>query len=466
MIDIRHSSGARAGTGGGANGPARAIARRRTVKRVAGWAAIFATIVVLGACDTDDILEVDVPGKVPEAALDNPALAQTLVNGALSDFECAWDNYVGASAVHSDQFIHSSGNLQHRLWGQRRITADDAAFAQGACQNANYGLYTPLQSARYQAADIYRRVDAFPDAQVPQKVSFKATLRAYEGFSMVAFGEGFCSVAFDGGAELQPAQVLELAEQRFTEAITLAQQANNTDILNMAYVGRARVRLNRGNFAGAIEDAARVPQGYVKNATRSADDPRRFNKHHEWVNGPDWRHATVAPANRNLQWKGVADPRVDVTDSGRNGFDAVTPWFYHQKTTGRNTPVLLASYKEAQLFIAEAAARTGDLDRARGVINALHQAAGIPLVDASDAPTQDAMIRLVLEERNRELFAEGGHRLNDHLRFRGTPFNIPFKGEAGSAYPNGIDHLGQPYGNTTCWPLPTVERNGNPNIQG
>lgn len=434
-------------------------------RHTAWWTPLVLLAAVLSAaCDTDEILSVDTPGKVPESALDNPALAQTLVNGAISDFECAWDNYVAAGAVHSDQFIHSSGNLQQRLWGQRRITADDANFAQGACPANGYPLYTPLQTARYQAADIYQRLDGFPDALVPNKVSFKATMRAYEAFSLVAFGEGFCSVAFDGGPELQPAAVLQMAEQRFSDAITLAQQADNSDILNMSYVGRARVRLNLGNFSGAIEDAALVPAGYVKNATRSADDTRRFNKHHEWVNGPDWRHATVAPAFRDLQWKGVADPRVRVTDSGRNGFDAVTPWFYHQKTTGRGTPVPLASYKEAQLFIAEAAARTGDLDRARTIINTFHAEAGIPPVDVADAPTQDAMIRLVLEERNRELFAEGAHRLNDHLRFRDTPYNIPFKGEPGSAYPTGMDHLGQPYGSTTCWPLPTVERNGNPNV--
>ena len=70
----------------------------------------------------------------------------------------------------------------------------------------------------------------------------------------------------------------------------------------------------------------------------------------------------------------------------------------------------------------------------------------------------------MIEERRRELFLEGGHRLNDHLRFRGTPYNIPFKGEAGSFDPNGVDRTGLPYGTTTCFPLPIVERVTNPNI--
>jgi len=60
--------------------------------------------------------------------------------------------------------------------------------------------------------------------------------------------------------------------------------------------------------------------------------------------------------------------------------------------------------------------------------------------------------------------AEGGHRLNDMLRYRGTPFNIPFKGEPGSVHANGVDQTGNVYGTTTCFPLPTVERDGNPNV--
>jgi hypothetical protein len=70
----------------------------------------------------------------------------------------------------------------------------------------------------------------------------------------------------------------------------------------------------------------------------------------------------------------------------------------------------------------------------------------------------------VIEERRREMFTEGGLRLNDHLRFAGTPWAIPFKGEPGSIHPNGVDATGLPYGDTKCFPLPTVERIGNPNI--
>ena len=124
-------------------------------------------------------------------------------------------------------------------------------MAQGSCRTA-YGIYTTLQTARFQAEDIFKRIDGFPDAKVPNKTLLKAQVRAYGGFALVALGEGFCQMALDGGPLMAPKDVLGLAETRFTDAITLATSANSSDILNMALVGRARVRLDLGNFAGAI----------------------------------------------------------------------------------------------------------------------------------------------------------------------------------------------------------------------
>ena len=117
----------------------------------------------------------------------------------------------------------------------------------------------------------------------------------------------------------------------------------------------------------------------------------------------------------------------------------------------------LASWAEAQLFIAEAAALTGDLNRARAILDAFHTRAGIPPVTAADLPTQADVIRHVIEERSRELFAESGFRLRDHLKWRGTEFNIPMKGEPGSDAPDGRTIGGELYGNATCFPVPAIE---------
>ena len=437
----------------------RAFHRVRAARAIA--LALFLPLTP-SACN--DVLDVHVPGRVQEEALNDPALAPTLVASVIADFECAWNNYVAAAALISDEFIQASGNLNQRNWGSRRITADDPQMAQGSCR-AQYGIYTTLQTARFQAEDAFKRLEEFTDAQVPNRAVFLATVRVYGAYALLALGEGFCQMAIDGGPLMTPTEVLQLAETRFTEAIQLATAANNQDILNMAYAGRARVRLDLGNFAGARADASLIPTNYIKIATRDDSDVRRYDALCEFIACAQNRHATVAPNYRQVVWGGVPDPRVAVATRNQLAFDNAQIHYYPSaKHTARAYPVTIASYKEARLIVAEAAARSNDLATARQLINAMHTAAGIPAYDPGGTATQNEVIAQVIEERRREMFTEGGHRLNDHLRFRGTPFAIPFKGEPGSIHPNGVDATGLPYGDTKCFPLPTVEVIGNPNI--
>jgi len=80
---------------------------------------------------------------------------------------------------------------------------------------------------------------------------------------------------------------------------------------------------------------------------------------------------------------------------------------------------------------------------AAGIINTRRVALQLPQYPGG---TDAASIRaLVLDERNREFFMEGGQRYNDLLRFA-----IPWK--------TGNDQNGNPYGTTTCLPLPLSER--------
>jgi hypothetical protein len=373
------------------------------------------------------------------------------------DFTTEWFESPGYEELHAEY-------LAERPLLADLSPADEPTLAQGSCNTA-YGIYTPLQTARFQAEDIFNRLQTFTDAQVPNRTLLEATVRAYGAFSLVALGEGFCQMAIDGGPLMTPQQVLQLAEQWFTEAISLAQQAKSTDIQNMALAGRARVRIDLQNFTGALADAKQVPVGYVKLATRDNSDPRRYDALCQNITCASGKNATIAPNYRNVTWQGVPDPRVAVTTTGLLAFDNAQIWYY---PTNKHTTVayglLLASYKEARLYIAEASARTGDLATARQLINQMHTEANIPAFDPGGTTSQDSVTAQVIEERRRELFTEGGHRLNDQLRFRGTKWNIPFKGEAGSIFPTGVDATGLPYGTTTCFPLPTVEVIGNPNI--
>lgn len=409
----------------------------RTSRHTRAVALAAALLVPLGACDS--ILAVDLPGAVPAEKLDNPELAATLVNSVVADFECAYNNYTFGASAQSDEMWHSSGNLTFRNWGQRRITPDFSNYVTGSCAGTGFGLWVPLHTARFQAEETFATISSFTDDQVPERTAKLATVALYAGFSYTLLGETFCEMTIDGGDPMQPEAVLAIAESWFTEAIDLATAAGSEDVLAAAHLGRARVRLDLERWAEAAADARLVPEEFVLVATRSGEVQRRWNKGKRFFE--DGGHATVAPGFRGLEFRGVPDPRVDVFYTGRVGFDGVTDLWVSTKYPDVASDIPLATGDEAQLIIAEVAARTNDPDTAVGIINDLHAEAGLPPFDPA---TDGDVLEHVIQERSRELFQEGGHRLNDMLRF-GLPFF------------EGTDHIGQQYGSTTCFPLPLVE---------
>lgn len=411
--------------------------RGRAVRRKV-TSVVALTLLGVSACN--DILSVELPTRVPDAALNDPALAPVLVQGAIADFECALANYTAATGLLTDELIDATGWIAVTMWDQRRIFADNTNLGSSGCTTLGYGVYTPLQTARYQAADVGKRITAFPDAAVPNKSTLLATVAAIEGYAITLLGEGFCEIALDGGPGLTRDQSLAIAEARFTTAIGLA--TAGSDILNLARVGRARVRLDLGKRAEAAADAALVPAGFVYNATYSTANDRRRNR--IFFDAQTNLYLSVDPRFRNLTVGGVPDTRVRVAAATRNGHDGITPLWLQQKYPSDAAPIAIASWKEARLITAEVAGG----QEAVAAINALRTAAGLPLFSSTDP---NAIAAQVLEERSRELFLDG-HRLNDMLRL-----NL--------AFDTGTTFKGVPYGDTTCLPLPDAERLANPNFK-
>src|SRR5690606_23887851 len=135
-------------------------------------------------------------------------------------------------------------------------------------------------------------------------------------------------------------------EGRFTKALDAAQAAGNADLTNLAYLGRAKARLDGGDLAGARADAALVTPGFVYNATYSESNTRQYNRIYAF-NGQG-TSVTVAP-----DYRSTGDPRVPVRDSGRTSADQNTDLWVQQKYTSLAAPIPLARYEEAQLIIAE-----------------------------------------------------------------------------------------------------------------
>jgi hypothetical protein len=428
------------------------------VDRAVRALALVPALVLSGACGELTSLEQEAPARVIADNLVAPENAQLLVTGAISDLECALAQYIVATALIGDEFIDAQLSQQGWDYDRRTLIPALTAYASATCTATQVpGIYTPLQVARYQADVILTALEGWTDQQVTNRTDLIAQAAAHAGYATTYLAESMCSAAIDGGPEMTRAQLFAAAEDRFNRAIAAATTANNASILNMARVGRARVRLNLNRGADARADAALVPSTFVRTASYSAPPApaRRQNLVHtqQFVGF----FSSVDPSFRNLTVEGVPDTRVTVVDAGRNGHDAATRVWRTTKYPAPSTPIPIASYDEAQLIIAEVdAANAATAGNAVAIIDNLRTRAGLPTY--TGGTTQAEIQALVREERRRELFLEG-QRFGDIVRL-----DIPLTPAAGTAYPVKGGTYGPDRGSQVCIPVPDLERNNNPNF--
>jgi hypothetical protein len=375
-------------------------------------------VAALAACN----LDVTTPSRLQASDLDNPGSAQTLVDGAAADFQCAYGDYVVVSGMISGELSDASQTASRWSYDRRVIDPSESQYSQSSC--ASLGVYTPLQTARFSNATTLTKLQGWSDEQVPNRQKLIAQTAAYAGYTILMLGEGFCqSPAEANGPALDQPALFAKAEELFSTAITAAQAAGagGTQLLDLAYVGRARARLNQGKKTEAAADAALVPAEFVYTlatfSTASRLENRVFSENNQGgqVNiGESYQKSDSFPV-------ALVAGRLD----GR-----LNPLWAQQKYTTLDEDYVLASGAEAKLF----------RDEAVGTLTA----------------------RLAVSARRKDLFLQGT-RLYDIQRF-GTvdPSLVPLVPASGANYPRGGK-----YGDLAgkmCMPLPDIERLNNPNI--
>jgi len=417
----------------------------------------YSTIAVLGllatasACDLfNNALEVQNPSSVPAGGIETPGNAQLLVNSAIADFECAVGSYNVMSGLIGDELIDATQTADRYPYERRNTVSSDPRYQLNTC--VGLGVYTPLQTARFSALNVLSLLQGWTDAQVPGRDTLIVTLQAYEGYSLLLLGEGFCTMVVSTldanrqtiyGGEISRDSVFKLAVASFSDAIAGATVTGQTAVQNMALVGRARAYTDLGQYAVAKTDAQAVPAAFTKTVTASGISTRRNNR--------VWQENSATSDNTTLDttYTKMSDPRVPFTDKARN---SVTGYHLYQqnKYTTSSSPFRLASGDEARLLIAEANIATGSFGAADSIINSFRARGGqAPMVSPDSGVASDSLF----DQRKREFFLEGQH-LFDLTRFGKNP-NPP----AGTVFLGGGTYASQ-----LCLPLPDVEKNNNPNF--
>ena len=272
--------------------------------RKAGTAFVLGlAVVTLSACD--NLLEVNLPAKLTDAALQDPKSAVAIRNSAIGEFETAYDYLVWQ--------WYSREDAGGTALGSAGVVADGVNFDVGIGS-----IFQPLATSRSFAYLLHDRLANDKNwAGVPDRTQIMAVTSIYAGAALGVMGSALCEVTIDGGPKMAPSDALALADTWLTKALTEIGATDfavpygiATSAKAMAYGLRAQVRWMKGDNAGALADAALVPKGFVAYATRdpsgSAKSTGVSRQNRSWNDGPNGRYSKL---NGIVDWwTGAANP--------------------------------------------------------------------------------------------------------------------------------------------------------------
>lgn len=415
------------------------MTNKPTLSRALTVAALAAG---LGGCS--NYLSVKNPSVIDVDATDPVADAPVLASSAVQNFAAAY----GWLIMYSGWFVGETDVSEtfptRNEYGRRAVDPTNGSH--------NTDVWFPLSQA---VAASYLVLDL----TLPTPAANIAYVRAQHSlaWSYLFMAEHFCTGTVRSGPELTTAQMLDSAVAYFTKTIDGGTAVNSTEskaFASAALVGRARAKLQAGQKAAALTDANAVPAGFTFNVAYFDDLSNRTRLGNRmWQFTADRGSNAIAPAFR------VTDPRVKwriapsnlLPQDANYQVDRGVPYAIQDKYPGFAAPIRLASKTEADYIAAEAqgSAAMLTLIQSRRAANGLTPYAGA---------TDDASVLAeFMDQRGREFYLEG-KRLGDFRRAGAAVKNVPVP--ASTYWKPGF----APVGNQTCYPIPQVERDNNPNM--
>lgn len=436
----------------------------RSTLMCAAGAATLACTVVVGACTHDELLGVNTPDIITPDKAQSIAGAQTFRVSAIGNFARFIGGDLGGSSPLGLNL--SGGMLGDEIFSARAGTEH--------MDNRNINPNTFPIDTWTQVGNTYTRLvrainllTKFPPASGLNDQL--AELHAQEGLVFTIVAEDYCSgVPFWDGVEqtnihtvtLSTVDMYNRAKAQFDSALSLAAAGSSTAYLAM--VGKARMLVDVGDYAGAAAITGTVPTSFVYNAQFSKLTTGLVNAIYDWMNATKNFGASDKEGTNGLDYVSSKDPRVlvDGTKLGRGQDGTLTPLINQYPTTDAIVPV--ATGIEARLIEAEAQLKAGSatwittLNNLRAVsqkYGAVTTPVMTPLVDPVTPSAQQDML---FRERAFWMYMTA-HRLGDMRRL------IRQYGRgAETVFPTGNYFKGGKYG-VDITLVPSQTETNNPN---
>lgn len=385
--------------------------------------------VALGACD---ILTVNDPGRYTGPDLDGALQA---VADGVEGYSQQYVQYLATyTALVGDEYQHTG------TWSGFDAM-DHGTFLYGW-----YGFFAHVPTNRRVFAEqSWERFERVLGAAEAASSSVGAQVR------LARAGYTFQSVWHNCEAVVEPApsemlsdiEVRKVAADQFSEAIQVAQAAGTPVYANAARAGRALSLYMAGDLAGAVAEAAQVPDGFTygqifNQISRNYMVVVTTKGHNEAAGLMYWLwpriDRTVDTHSYIRDWAtNEHDMRMPAWFDGEIATDNITPHYSQYKYDSDLSTIPMYHSDHMKLIQAEAMMENGDFAGATAVLNGLRAAVGLAPLDVPD--NREMMFEALLNERFAELFMEG-HRASDLHRFglvreRFDSFNDPDRPGAG-----------------------------------
>jgi starch-binding outer membrane protein, SusD/RagB family len=423
---------------------------------------VAAALLLGGATACNEFLTAENPGAVEEPDVNQAVYTDLIANGPIFAYQFGHSEITYWNAQLTDELFNRAvfaeeGDID------RRFLYSDMTYI-------NAFMYGPAQRSRYLGDDAASRLKIILGDTASRDLRIARSL-AYAGHSYIDLGEMMCTTPIDLGVPKTSEEMFTDAITRLNESVQIATAAKtyyqslptvNPNLLlaadsvrYFALVGAARAALNKNDKTAAIAFASQVPAAFDFRAYYSDNTTGQRNRTYERLTLGSNAYLLNTPF-----FAMSTDPRIPRI-AGTTG-RAYTPLSPPSYSTFNNTlagaafaPIMsvrVASGLEAQYIVAEA---QGPTAATLAFVNT-RRAAGL---QAPVTLTGDALMAELRDQRSRDFYLDN-HRLGDLRRYlKYYSVDLFPKGP----YPGSTS--GQVYNEQiTCWPLPTNEITGNPNI--
>src|SRR2546425_687794 len=402
------------------------------VRRALGPAAAL----VIAACSS--LLDVKNPNNVNASALDNPAAAPAIANGALSALAYGWGATLADYATASDELTWIGSRDGWRELDVGNFTNPTNEFTDAA--------FPYVGRARWMTDLAIQKLSGFDAAGTLKSRDDLARSYLYGALAYMMIGDRFNNfpIASDRTIAAPPLgkanmdSTYKVAVSYATQGLTIAQATANKSLQIALTAVRARAYHAKAVWAELHPVGSGVPHGgaLVNDANANADAAAalalaattttdwkfRFsysgttvdNYVGAWVNSRQEMRvgdAYINPVTKDT----LKDPITTLVDPE---FRRAAIEFKGTAVTQFYAPLTVLSERELNLILAEGALATGDSVGEASYIKKVRDLNGLPVWDPAN-PAHPRALAMLQYERQANLFLQG-RRMHDLYRFQQT----------------------------------------------